>query len=171
MKITELSGYCGLGGWGVASTHPGSSAVHIPNATKASDCKGTVHFHLVPRLKMCGALIFWHLYVFNARSLDTGAALPFILRWMQKLAPTGRLWTWSIMFLIRSNPGHTDNNDWEYVSIVVFWVVTPCSFVCGYQCFGRTYRLHLQGEMEEIRSSKTSVTTYKTIRRHNPEKY
>jgi hypothetical protein len=25
---------------------------------------------------------------------------------------------------------------------VIFWVVTPYSFVCGYQNFGGTYRLH-----------------------------
>jgi hypothetical protein len=28
---------------------------------------------------------------------------------------------------------------------VVFWVVTPCNLVGGYQRFGGTYRAHLQG--------------------------
>jgi len=28
---------------------------------------------------------------------------------------------------------------------VIFWVVTPCSDVVGYQCFGRPCCLHLQG--------------------------
>jgi hypothetical protein len=31
------------------------------------------------------------------------------------------------------------------MAIMVFWVVTPCSFVGGYQRFRGTYRLHLQG--------------------------
>jgi hypothetical protein len=31
------------------------------------------------------------------------------------------------------------------MSTVVFQVVTPCGFVDGYQCFGGTYYLHLQG--------------------------
>jgi hypothetical protein len=37
--------------------------------------------------------------------------------------------------------------------------VTPCSLVGGYQCFGGTNRLHLQGDMV------FRVTTW----RHNPE--
>jgi hypothetical protein len=68
--------------------------------------------------------------------------------------------------------------------IVVFWIVTPCSLVGAYQRFGGTYRLHLQGsfshvgryqhfggrvKMKEIRSSETSVTTYKKTRCYNPE--
>jgi hypothetical protein len=32
------------------------------------------------------------------------------------------------------------------MSIVVFRVLTPCDLVGGYQCFGGTYRLHLQGD-------------------------
>jgi len=31
---------------------------------------------------------------------------------------------------------------------MVFCVVTPCSFVVGYQCFGGLCCLNLQGEME-----------------------
>jgi hypothetical protein len=30
--------------------------------------------------------------------------------------------------------------------IMVFWVVTPCDFVGGYQRFGGTYRFHFQGD-------------------------
>jgi hypothetical protein len=33
------------------------------------------------------------------------------------------------------------------ISIVVFWVVTPCSLVGGYQLLGGTYRLHIQYEV------------------------
>jgi hypothetical protein len=29
------------------------------------------------------------------------------------------------------------------LSVVVFWVVTPCDLIGGYQRFGGTYRLHL----------------------------
>jgi hypothetical protein len=36
------------------------------------------------------------------------------------------------------------------VSIVVFWVVMPCGLVGGYQHFGGTYRLRLQGEVCNI---------------------
>jgi hypothetical protein len=32
------------------------------------------------------------------------------------------------------------------LSIVVFWVVTPCGLVGGHQRFGGTYRLHLQAQ-------------------------
>lgn len=30
------------------------------------------------------------------------------------------------------------------IRVEVFWVMTPCSVVSGYQIFGETYRLHLQ---------------------------
>jgi hypothetical protein len=30
-------------------------------------------------------------------------------------------------------------------SVLIFWVVTPCGLVGGYQCFGGTYFLCLQG--------------------------
>jgi hypothetical protein len=39
----------------------------------------------------------------------------------------------------------------------------PCSLFCGHKTFGETYRLHLQG------ITSTFVTTYKTIRRQNPD--
>jgi hypothetical protein len=42
------------------------------------------------------------------------------------------------------------------ISLVVFWVVRPCGPVGGYQRFGGTYRLHLQGELWN------GVTTKKT---------
>jgi hypothetical protein len=32
------------------------------------------------------------------------------------------------------------------MSMLVFWVVTPCGLVNGYQRFGGTYRLHLHQE-------------------------
>jgi hypothetical protein len=55
--------------------------------------------------------------------------------------------------------------------MVVFWVVTPCGLVGGYQHFGGTYSLHLRGELkpEVIRSSKKLVTPYETTQHHNPE--
>jgi hypothetical protein len=52
----------------------------------------------------------------------------------------------------------------EKMSIMVFWVVTPCVLVGGYQ------RLALFAlKKEAMRSSETLVTPYKTSRRHNPE--
>jgi hypothetical protein len=44
------------------------------------------------------------------------------------------------------------------MSIVVFWLVTPSVLVGGYQRFGGTYRLHLQGGNH-----------IKTTRRHSRE--
>jgi hypothetical protein len=32
----------------------------------------------------------------------------------------------------------------QYVSMLVFWVVTPCGFIGRYQCSGGTYCLHFQ---------------------------
>jgi hypothetical protein len=66
----------------------------------------------------------------------------------------------------------------------VFWEVASCRY-CVNRCFGRTYRLHLQGignpltliprsrisytlKMDAIRSSETSVNAIST-RRHIPE--
>jgi len=40
----------------------------------------------------------------------------------------------------------TDNLSQMY-HVEVFWVVTPCSVVVGYQCFRRRCCLHLQGEV------------------------
>jgi hypothetical protein len=55
------------------------------------------------------------------------------------------------------NPGHVFNASREKLNvlpvesarklfIVVFWVVTPCGLISGYQRFGETYHLHLQGD-------------------------
>jgi hypothetical protein len=33
------------------------------------------------------------------------------------------------------------------IQVEVFWVVTPCSVVVGYQCFGEPFCLHVQGEV------------------------
>jgi hypothetical protein len=50
--------------------------------------------------------------------------------------------------------------------MVVFWVVTPCELVGGYQRFGATYCLL---KMEEVCCSETLVPTYKSPRRYDPE--
>jgi hypothetical protein len=49
-------------------------------------------------------------------------------------------------------------------SIVIFWIVTPCRLVGGYQRFGDSTM-----KMEAILFSETLVTTYTTTRRHNSE--
>jgi hypothetical protein len=33
------------------------------------------------------------------------------------------------------------------IEVAVFWVVTPCSDVVGYECFGVAFSLHLHGEI------------------------
>jgi hypothetical protein len=33
------------------------------------------------------------------------------------------------------------------IQIKVFWIVMPCSFVVGYQCFGGPFCLHLHSEV------------------------
>jgi len=48
------------------------------------------------------------------------------------------------------------------IHIEVFWIVTSCSVVVGYQNFGGPCCLHLQDEV-------TLVSYHKLIRRHNPE--
>jgi hypothetical protein len=35
----------------------------------------------------------------------------------------------------------------QTIQVEVFWVMTPCSDVVEYQCFGGTCCLHLQGEV------------------------
>jgi len=55
---------------------------------------------------------------------------------------------------------------------VVFWVVTPCSVVVGYQRFRGSCCLHLLYftlKMEAARSSETMVSYHNTTRRHSPE--
>lgn len=53
--------------------------------------------------------------------------------------------------------------------IVVFWVVTACSFVGGYQCLRNTLPSSCTLKRVTTCSSKTSVTNYKTVWRHNWE--
>jgi hypothetical protein len=36
------------------------------------------------------------------------------------------------------------------IAMVVCWVVAPCGLTGGYQRFGGTYRLHLQGRSEDV---------------------
>jgi hypothetical protein len=52
----------------------------------------------------------------------------------------------------------------------VFWVVTPCSVVVGYQRFGGPYCLYLRSDVR-IEAAWTSETLvfYNTTRRHYPE--
>jgi hypothetical protein len=40
---------------------------------------------------------------------------------------------------------------------VVFWVVTPCCVVGGYQRFGGSYRLHLQGDLDNHLQDRTAA--------------
>jgi hypothetical protein len=41
----------------------------------------------------------------------------------------------------------------KILQVGVFWVVTPCDAVVGYQRFGETYCLHLQDENLDLKSS------------------
>jgi hypothetical protein len=54
--------------------------------------------------------------------------------------------------------------------VEVYWVVTPCSVVAGYQRFGGPCCLHLQDEvkLETVQISETMVSNHNTKRRHNP---
>jgi hypothetical protein len=56
----------------------------------------------------------------------------------------------------------------EAFTAVKMCIVTPCGLAGGYQRFGGTYRLCLQGrcKMEAINSSETFLTTCKTTRCH-----
>jgi len=57
------------------------------------------------------------------------------------------------------------------IQVEVFWVVTPCSVVTGYQCFGGScyFHLHFTLKMEAVKSSDTLVSHRNAICRHNPE--
>jgi hypothetical protein len=51
--------------------------------------------------------------------------------------------------------------------VEVFWIVTTCSVVVGYQCFGGLCCLHFQDEvltlkMEAAKSSETAITYHNT---------
>jgi hypothetical protein len=48
------------------------------------------------------------------------------------------------------------------IQVAFFWVVTPCSDVAGYQCFGRLAASIFGLKMEAARSSLYDVTTQKT---------
>jgi hypothetical protein len=50
------------------------------------------------------------------------------------------------------------------IQVEVFWVVTPCSVVVGYQCFRGPCCLHLHFtiKMEAARSSETMVSYHNT---------
>jgi len=37
------------------------------------------------------------------------------------------------------------------IHVMIFWVVTPCSYVAGYQCFIGPCCLHLQDEVNGTR--------------------
>jgi hypothetical protein len=43
------------------------------------------------------------------------------------------------------------------MSIMVFWDLTPCGLVSGYQRFGGMYRLHLQGKVWLLKICKTTL--------------
>jgi hypothetical protein len=43
-----------------------------------------------------------------------------------------------------------------YLQVEVFWIVTPCSVVVEYQSFGGPYCFHLQGEMAGMATMKAS---------------
>jgi hypothetical protein len=54
------------------------------------------------------------------------------------------------------------------MSMLVFWVVTPCGLVRRYQRFGETYCLQLL-YMETVCFSETLVSAYKSTWSYNPE--
>jgi len=43
------------------------------------------------------------------------------------------------------------------IQFEVFWVMTVCSVVVGYLCFGRPYYLHLQGEVNGTGENGTYI--------------
>jgi hypothetical protein len=52
------------------------------------------------------------------------------------------------------------------ILVEVFWVVTPCSVVVGYQRFGGPFCLHLQGEVEDGGSTILQKRWYPTTTLH-----
>lgn len=67
-------------------------------------------------------------------------------------------------------PDHVFPSLWSIIllSIVFFWVLTPCGLLYGYQCFGGTYHLHRQSPENEGIILFRNVDT-KSILCHNPE--
>jgi hypothetical protein len=55
------------------------------------------------------------------------------------------------------------------IKIVIFWVMTPCSFMGAYHRFGGTCYLHPQNilKTEVAGSSETLITIYKATQCHN----
>jgi hypothetical protein len=56
---------------------------------------------------------------------------------------------------------------------VLFWVVMPCGLGGNCQLFGQTYCLRPSSalEMKAVCSSKTSISTYKSTWRYNPDQH
>jgi hypothetical protein len=52
------------------------------------------------------------------------------------------------------------------MTMLFFWVVTPCGLVGRYKHFGETYNIL---KMETVCFSETLVFIYESTRRHNPE--
>jgi len=53
--------------------------------------------------------------------------------------------------------------------VEVFWVVTKCNIVVGYQRFRGPWCLHIHPEDCEDESSETLISYHNTTLRHNPE--
>jgi hypothetical protein len=54
----------------------------------------------------------------------------------------------------------------------IFWVVTPCSVVVRYHCFGGPCCLHLQGEVvtpPDVTTQKTSTQMFTAVKTSNLE--
>jgi hypothetical protein len=114
-----------------------------------------------------------------------------LIRWM-RCRKSSKTWRYIVCWTVLGKQicsGHLVLCKRELIeavlSIVVFWVVTPCGLIGGYQRFGGTCHFHFQRrshftsifrvevistvKMDVIRSSELLVTSYKTTRRHNPE--
>jgi hypothetical protein len=50
----------------------------------------------------------------------------------------------------------------HYIQVVVFCVVTLCSDVLGYQCFGAPCCLHLQGEVSDFARHYSNIHSHIT---------
>jgi hypothetical protein len=55
------------------------------------------------------------------------------------------------------------------IQVEVFWVVTPCSAIIGYQHFGEPFSYHFRVKMKVSRLSEMLVPYHNITRRHNPE--